>query len=280
VNLPCTASAFLIGLVVASVASSQDNRASFIERARAATAKYQDQTIAVIDGYRRIGADFPAMGEHWIRIGLLFDGKIEPEHPEFLTYVNVDGVPKLMGIAYALPLLGDEKPPEIPAPAAAWHDHFRTLDDETILPLHHVVGSAEEAPRIAMLHVWLWSPNPDGIFAADNWSIPYIRAGVTVPSDASRAAACAFALTQHGFEFFMDTIEAVVSPDQRHRTRIAAALERARLAADRAVHDGQLDRLGSIWDELCRNLQSTIPSKSWNKLRTVLPAFEERMRRR
>ena len=54
----------------------------FIESARLATAKYQDRSVAIGEGYRQIGSDFPAMGEHWINIGLLFDGKIDAAHPE------------------------------------------------------------------------------------------------------------------------------------------------------------------------------------------------------
>src|SRR5215469_592983 len=104
---------------------------AFQECARAATRKYQDQKIAILDGYQRIGRDFPAMGEHWINTALLFDGKLDVARPEVLSYINVSGHPRLLGVAYALPLLKGETPPAWPSGLSAWHDHFRTLDDET-----------------------------------------------------------------------------------------------------------------------------------------------------
>src|SRR5205823_815673 len=146
--------------------------AAFLERARAATGKYQDRAVAILDGYRQIGGDFPAMGEHWINVGLLYDGKIEPEHPEFLTYAVINGEPRLLGLAYALPLLSGESVPDWPAGIEAWHDHFRTIEDETLFPQHHSFGAAGDAPRLAMLHVWTWLANPAGIWAPDNWAIP------------------------------------------------------------------------------------------------------------
>ena len=54
---------------------------------------HSDQRVAVLDGYRRIGRDFPGMGEHRIRIGLIFDGRFDPSRPEVLNYVDVDGTP-------------------------------------------------------------------------------------------------------------------------------------------------------------------------------------------
>ena len=90
----------------------------FVECARAATGKYRDESAAILDGYRRIGRDFPAMGEHWIRIGLVFDGKFDPARPEVLNYVTVAGKPRLIGVAYAVPLLPGREPPSPNASAA------------------------------------------------------------------------------------------------------------------------------------------------------------------
>ena len=40
-----------------------------------------------------------------------------------------------------------------------------------------------------MMHAWIWSPNPEGIFAADNWLIPLLRLDLTPPAEFSVAAA-------------------------------------------------------------------------------------------
>ena len=173
------------------------DRAAFIECARTATAKYKDQSAAVLDGYRRVGADFPAMGEHWIKIGLIFDGELDANHPEVLNYVVVAGKPELAGVGYALPLLENESPPDWPAGRSAWHDHSRSLEDETIMPHHNDAGHAG-APRLSMLHVWLWLDNPEGIFAADNWAIPYLRSQIPPPNPFSVDAAKALASTTRG----------------------------------------------------------------------------------
>ena len=56
----------------ATVASSAAQR--FVDLVRVATDRYHDRARAVADGYRLIGRDFPGMGEHWVNVGLLFDG--------------------------------------------------------------------------------------------------------------------------------------------------------------------------------------------------------------
>ena len=86
----------LIALAASSPPGSPKRPAAaedLMRTVREATAKYHDHDVAVADGYRRIGGDFPAMGEHWIQIGLLFGGRRDPARPEFLTYVTVAGRP-------------------------------------------------------------------------------------------------------------------------------------------------------------------------------------------
>jgi hypothetical protein len=191
-----------ITFACAPLATPQDDHsvAAFIETARAATTKYQDRSVAIAEGYRQIGGDFPAMGEHWINIGLLFDGKFDPAHPEVLTYAVVSGKPQLLGVAYVLPLLQGESAPDWPVSKEAWHDHFRTLEDETVRPQHHAAGHAGDAPRLTMLHAWIWLANPAGMFAADNWALPYLRLSINPPQVAPGTAAKALSLVSGGAE--------------------------------------------------------------------------------
>ena len=113
-------------------------------------------------------------------------------------------MPKLVGLGFAAPLLAGELPPEAPAGRDAWHDHSRTIEDETVLPHtdpvheHHGEGPG---PRLAMLHTWLWAPNPDGVFAADNWSLAFVRLGLTVPAASPPDAAKALSLLTGGVEW-------------------------------------------------------------------------------
>ena len=201
---------------------------SFVTCARAATERYHNQANAILDGYRVIGRDFPAMGEHWINVSLLFDGRFEAAYPEVLTYTLVAGVPRLLGVAYALPLLAGEVPPDWPPGAGAWHDHAGTLEQETVFSQHDGHEHRAQTARIAMMHSWIWTDNPNGMFAADNWTLPFLRLGLSVPVGSPPAAAKAVSLVSGGLDFLSPMLD---EPSAR------AAVERS--AAADIVSDSQ-----------------------------------------
>lgn len=210
---------------------------AFLACARAGTERYRDHAAAVLDGYRAIGRDFPGMGEHWIRVSLVFDGVFDPAHPEILTYVAIDGTRQLLGAAYAVPLLAGEEPPDSPAGPAGWHDHSRTIEDETVLPHHHMQGSAAGQARLAMLHAWLWSPNPAGMFAADNWAIPFLRLQLDPGPDSRAAAAKALALATGGRSYFEQAIHAAATLSSSEQARVRGAMDRAVALVEAMVRD-------------------------------------------
>jgi len=229
---------------------------AFIDRARAATDKYHDRSAAIADGYRLIGRDFPAMGEHWIHIGLLFDGKYDPAAPEFLSYVTVGGAPWLLGVAYALPLLPGESPPEVPVGRDVWHAHFRTVEDETLIPVHGGHGAGhEDVPRLAMMHAWIWLDNPAGMFAPDNWAVPYVRLGLTPPAGSPDSAARALSLlTGGGDQFFAAVVDGML-PDPDARAAAETALRQAhegvedllRQHSGPALTTSEVSALSGLW---------------------------------
>jgi hypothetical protein len=94
-----------------------DEVAKFVAGARAATQRYRDQSAAVADGYRRIGPDFPSMGEHWLSAATVVHAEVDPLHPPILEYVTVAGKPVLAGVAYTQLLRGGLPQAPIPAPA-------------------------------------------------------------------------------------------------------------------------------------------------------------------
>jgi hypothetical protein len=260
-------SLFLIATAFACAlaATPQDDGAvaAFIESARAATVKYQDRSVAIADGYRQIGSDFPAMGEHWIRIGLVFDGKFDPAHPEVLTYAVVSGKPQLLGVAYVLPLIQGESAPDSPIGKEKWHDHFRTLEDETLLPQHHAAGHAGDGPRMTMLHAWIWLANPAGMFAADNWAIPFSRLGMKAAEHASETAGKALALVSGGAEYFSASIHAAVPLTSTERKKIDAALARSRGAVEallrRSAQPSELsENLTSVWTGMWKEIDRSV----------------------
>ncbi len=250
---------------------------AFVACAQAGTERYRDRAIAVLDGYRRVGSDFPGMGEHWIRMALVFDGTIDARQPEVLIYVFVGGVPRLLGVAFVVPLLAGEQPPAHPIGREAWHDHSRTLEDETVLPMHHAPDSGEGA-RLAMLHAWIWSPNPAGMFAADNWAIPYIRLGLTPDRSQAGAVAKALSLAAGGRGYVERAIHAAARPSDNERQRVAVALDRAEALVTAIARDLQgpdvdepaAGKLASAWAGLWLAIDAALGTEARGRLSALV----------
>jgi uncharacterized membrane protein len=253
---------------------------AFVKAVREATARYHDREAAIADGYRLIGGDFPAMGEHWINIGLLFDGRHDPDRPEFLTYVDVAGTPRLTGAAYAVPLLPGESPPAWPWAAESWHAHAGTVDEETLFPHEHAGHHGDDAsprPRLAMAHAWVWLANPAGDFAADNWALPYFRLGLATPPDAPTACAKALALVSGGAEHLAGVLEAAGAEAPSERRVARDALARAQQSVREVLRRGpgseldaaQLRRLGEVWARLWMDLDRVLPMPARSPLAAV-----------
>jgi hypothetical protein len=209
----------------------------FVSAVRGATGRYRDQAAAIADGYRRIGPDFPSMGEHWLSIPLVVKGVVDPLHPPILEYVTVAGRPVLAGVAYTQ-LVHDGLPrASLPAPASAWHYHAGSVDEESFILGHARIsammgaGAAADSgvePRIAVLHAWVWLDNPAGLFATDNWALPWHRLGISPPggSDGPTPAGLAAALASGGEQYFLALLRLRdgLSPDRSRR--VAAMLDR------------------------------------------------------
>ncbi len=126
--------------------------------ARLATARYHDVQQAVKDGYAPLPPcmDMPP-GEmnvvHYINLSLV-DGRVRVWQPEGLLYrPDSDGHLQLAGVLYIKP--------------DADGDPATTGDRPTLfgvpfsgpMPAHHGL------PLHYHLHAWIWSQNPDGMFA-------------------------------------------------------------------------------------------------------------------
>ena len=243
-------------------------QAEFISAARAATERYRDRAVAVADGYRPIGPDFPSMGEHWLSVPLVVRGGIDPAHPQILEYVTVDGLPVLAGVAYTQLIRDGPLDTSLPVPATAWHYHQGSVDEESFI-LSHARGNAESAPapgpRVAVLHVWLGVENPAGLFASDNWALPWYRLGLPLPSRAERPSASdlAAALAAGGDGYFLTLLRLRydLEPDRANRVgdlladhgrELRAALQSSAIASARPS-DGEL---ASRWSALEADLRT------------------------
>jgi hypothetical protein len=119
-----------------------------------ATARYHDLDVAKADGFVFLHGcetrgDEGPVGIVYVHMGRLTDGAIDPANPDALIYApRKNGKPKLIGVELATPL-------------ASWS----ALEPPAFL------GRAFQAePEFGVwgFHVWLWTVNPDGLFAESN----------------------------------------------------------------------------------------------------------------
>lgn len=160
-----------------------------LERARQATAKYQDVRVAEADGYQAIGPDVPGMGIHYVRTkkearadGSREEAAFDVEQPPILLYENnpsAAGGYALVGVSYLLraPEGPDGQPLNSPFPKAlaTWHRH----ENICVLPDRSTPkGLTEDQCRQRggrfteetewMVHAWIWKDSPLGVFSPTN----------------------------------------------------------------------------------------------------------------
>jgi hypothetical protein len=250
----------LAPVAVVAQAPAPDSAAqtgAFVLKVREATARYRDRDQAVRDGYRRIGPDFPGMGEHWISVPLLLQGGIDPARPPILEYAQLNGELTLVGAAFAVLLAAHDTPPTagLPIDASAWHYHGGTVREESFVTGHaHGHATSDQKPRVAVLHVWAWLDNPDGAFATDNWSLPFARLGLAPPRTAPSAeVAHGLALAAGGEAYYLAVV-AGPEMEQLDRERISASLAREAAAIRKALKEHALEealpRVAERWQAL------------------------------
>ena len=238
---------------------------AFISAARAATEPYHSIDAAVAAGYRLMGPDMPNMGEHWIHPGRAVQRTFDPEQPAVLTYLIIDGAPVLTGVAYAIPVRPGEAAPQSPIDGAMWHFHSADLNKEAFGPADPSTMHSDapvESYRLAMLHAWIWLDNPDGLFAADNWALPYVRVGLPVPEVPNPRAARSVFLLSEGVDYYTEAIRHMAGADAATLVAVRAVLTTyaQRAQAVVAADGNDPERLGALWVEL------------WDELGALLPA--------
>ena len=152
------------------------------------------------------------MGRHWVHPGLLLQGQVDPARPQILSYATIGSQSVLVGVGYAVPAGADI--PAGPAPRVAWHIHDGTIIEEAVQPDHdaHAAGQADaRTGGVAVLHAWVHVANPAGLFASDNWALPFVRLGLEPPAGASEAAARALSLVAGGATFYVEQLAATTA---------------------------------------------------------------------
>jgi len=255
--------------VPASTAYS-DSLTEFAAQARPGVEVFRDRSAAIAAGYRRVGMDFPSMGEHWLNRSLLLQDRFDIAKPALLSYAMIEGRPVLTGAVYGLLLQPGELPPPVPGGRGVWHDHSGTLSEESALPVHHGGTSDTSAMRLVVLHAWVGIPNPAGLFEADNWTLPYVRAGVPIPNPVSIGAARALSLLTGAKEYYIALAEAegatrgAVTPALDSCASVAAPIaERIRAMGSSAPADVAAleDAWRSAMQRIARELGASVAAR-------------------
>jgi hypothetical protein len=139
---------------------------------RQGTAKYEDISQAIRDGYAQVTQDIPLIGAHFINPAHVADGVFDASRPEMLIYTNVDGKWELFGASFITKLLvrGEEEAPEgFAGPFDVWHWHSNwcfTVQGARVTSGPECSASRGFfVPRMGyMVHAWL-RDNPNGVFS-------------------------------------------------------------------------------------------------------------------
>lgn len=119
-----------------------------LQQARAATARYRHLSNAKKDGYVDINVVAPNMGYHYMNMSLVADGVVDIKKPEILVYnKDEDGNFYLVAVEYAVPLSAP-----MPSGFSGTHD----------------VWDGNAGFQLWLLHAWVWSYNPSGVFNPTN----------------------------------------------------------------------------------------------------------------
>lgn len=130
-------------------ASMVENQA--LAQLRRVTARYHNLDAAIADGFILLhGCEVRpgegAVGILYVHLGRYLDGVIDPSLPDGLLYApSSNGKPKLTGVELAIPqnMWPSAEPPQFLGVPFQAEDEFNAFG----------------------LHIWVWSHNPDGMFA-------------------------------------------------------------------------------------------------------------------
>ena len=125
--------------------------------------------------------------------------------------------------------------------------------------------------RLAVLHAWLWVPNPAGVFVTNNWSLPGTRLGLSVPDATPRDALHALALAGDEDGYLLLTLRTGLGLSPNEESAASQVLARQRTLAVREANVAQrahrfapeqATRLASLWAATWTELERALPRKA------------------
>jgi hypothetical protein len=149
--------------------------ATTLARARLATAKYATNLAAAkADGYQIITKMIPDMGYHFLNPKIT---GFNPTKPAILVYLKRGGAWQLGALEWVF----TQKPKTPPLPGARYGGFGAACHyaDGTFVPAQSQDACAKTAPgtgaafgfwhpNLITMHVWLWYPNPSGLYTGYN----------------------------------------------------------------------------------------------------------------
>lgn len=163
--------AVLAGVAYAATGTTDPQVLRDLATVRQLTAKYHDVNVAIADGYAPAPVcdalpGVGGMGYHYVNMNLLLEPGVRLEAPEILLYAPSGNGVRLVGVEYFEGIgAPDQTVDQLPEPIAPAPVLFKVPFDG---PMNgHIPGM----PPHYDLHVWIWQPNPDGIFAMWNPSV-------------------------------------------------------------------------------------------------------------
>jgi hypothetical protein len=260
-----------------------------IEAVRRSTERYRDHANAVKDGYRLFGVDGPLMGEHWYKPELV-KGPLDLTRPATLQYAHINGKRVLVGVAFNVYQRPGEPLPEgFAGSSDHWHVHDVTkmarafVTDRPFLrwvvdrrASQGKIGAGDHRSQLVMLHAWVWSDNPDGMFAQQHRALPYLRAGLPAnwAQTADVDAAWGIALARDGCTFEIGRLEKLAKLTVNQKATLRPACERAAQAARSAAADATTARAlnpaaGNAWREFAALRDRTLTAEQKRQLESV-----------
>jgi hypothetical protein len=140
----------------------------------------------------------PFQGQHWLSLPRIVrmaftNAPVVVDSPTFVMLLPVNGSLKPVGVAYSK-RIGEQAsaPTTLAGMPAMWHTHMfcRNVPGEGQVLADGLEdcqdrGGQPTRNQIAMVHTWT-IPNPDGPFAHDNPTLPFLAVGLTPPAKFTR----------------------------------------------------------------------------------------------
>ncbi|MFN1836301.1 hypothetical protein AB2B38_013655 [Balneola sp. MJW-20] len=224
-------------------------------------------------GYISFGPDMPNMGEHFVLPERAVSRELDFSKPSVLCYLKIGGKHVLTGVAYTYPVVQGETPPDLPFDEMSWHYHSGNLQMEAYgITNHPESDNHDPEVRLAMLHAWIWSYNPDGVFTGDHWGLSFERSGLLPPPKIDPDASRALFMTHQGIQYYSRFMKLAIEPDPETYKELQSTLKThtikvedlvSTLRKKQQISSKDQEVLKQIWLDMWADIQKQVTEKEW-----------------